>query len=527
MAVASYIIKGGTIIDGSGFPMTKGDIAISGSTIRSIGLVRGNATRIIDASGKYVLPGVIDIVNHADTHWRLFTSPSQESLLQQGITTIIGGACGSSVAPISNVQAIRGIQKWIDLSKVNVNWKTLEEFFHELEKHPRGVNFGTLIGHGTLRRNITGDNPRHLTVEELDSMKLLLRRSLDEGALGLSLGLATSHGGGVPQEEIIALGEIVASTKKLLCIHIRNEGRQLLSSIVEAINLARITGVRVEIVHLKAIGKKAWGVLNNALSMIRKAREREHLQITVNFFPYLRTGSLLYMVLPEWIHEGGKDAIIARIIDKDRQKEILESIKSLTLHYDHMVIAEAQKDKHIVGKSITDIATSTGMTPEETILHILTINGLGVTIFGQTLLGKNLVAIAKESYSAFATDGLGEKISDGISSGDLTHPRSYGAAPRFIHRLVKESGIYSWEEAIKRMTYVPAERAGIHHERGLIKKGYSADIVIIDPDTIRDTATYKNPYQYPKGIEYVFVNGRLAIEKGTFTQALAGKILRG
>ncbi|MEK7643245.1 MAG: amidohydrolase family protein [Patescibacteria group bacterium] len=527
MASASYLLKGGTIIDGSGFPMYKGDIVIAGETIKAVGPTRySTANRIIDVSGKYIMPGGIDITNHSDTHWTLFTAPSQESMLQQGITTIIGGACGSSLAPLPNINAIRGIQKWVDVSTINVNWRSQEEFFTELSKHGLGVNFGTFVGHGTLRRGVVGDESRQLTKEELDSMKLLLRRSLDEGAMGLSIGLATSHGSFVPQEELIELAKVVRDTGKIISIHMRNEGRKILTSVVEVINIARSSNADVQIAHMKAIGRKGWEDMKKALQIIRKARKAENLSIWVDFFPYLRTGSLLYTLLPEWLREGGKEKILETLTNKERRREVIEGITSLTLHYDHMTIAEAQKDKKSVGKTIAQLAQESGLQPEEVIVEILIVNGLGVTIFGKTLNGKNIAMIAKEDYSMLGSDGVGEGSETKLRKGDLTHPRSYGALPRFLNRAVTYGNLLSWEDAIKKCTSIPAARLGMQDSRGTLKKGYFADVVVFSPEDIKDTATYSSPYQRPKGIDYVFVNGRLTIEKGTFTGALAGKILR-
>ncbi len=520
----SYLIKGGTLVDGSGFPMIKGDVAISGELIKGAGMVRAvtGADRVIDARGKFVMPGIIDITNHSDTHWTLFKSPAQESILRQGITTIIGGACGLSLAPLVNAQAIRGIHKWINPSEVNVNWSTQEEFFNELGRHNLGVNFGTLVGHGTLRRGIVGDATRQLNAAELESMKLLLRRSLDEGAMGLSLGLASAHGSIIAQDEIFGLAKVVAETGKVLSIHLRNEGRRLLSSVVEVINIARSTGVDIEIVHFKAIGKKAWADLRKALAIIRKVRADEKLSIWVDFFPYLRTGSLLYNFLPEWMLEGGKDKILALLRDRNQREQVLEGIRNLTLHYDNITIAEAQKDRAVVGKTIAELAQGTSLAPEEILIQLLIINNLGVTIFGKTINGNNIAAIAKEPFSLFGSDGVG----DANEPGNLTHPRSFGAAPRFLDRIVKRGKLTSWEETVKKMTLLPAMRVGIEKDRGLIKKGFFADIVVFDPNTIEDRATYANPYQFPQGIEYVFVNGRLAVDQGAFTGAFAGKILR-
>ncbi len=523
MAAYSYIIKGGTIVDGSGSPMYKGDVGIYGEIIKEVGSMgRGRATRVIDATGKYITPGFIDVTNHSDTHWTLFTYQAQENLLAQGITTIIGGACGSSLAPIVDQRAISHIQKWTDASNFNINWRSMEEFYNELGKRSIGVNVGSMVGYSTLRNNVATDNVKELARQDLESMKLLLKRSLDEGAFGLSIGLSYLPNTLATQEEVIELARIVAEAGKVVSIHMRNEGRRLLASVAEVINIARSSGAQVHIAHLKAIGRKAWQDFPKALTIIRKARKYENLPISVDFFPYLRTGSLLSNLLPEWIMEGGQPGAIAMLSDKSKRESVLETIKSLTLHYDKIVIAEAQKDKKIIGKTIADISAQSGLSLEETFIQILVVNGLSVTIFSKTLKSKHLVTIAKEPYSMFASDGVG----DPKGRKDLTHPRSYGAAPRYLDRLVRKSKVLSWEEAVKRMTAVPAAHLGIAGERGSIKKGAFADIVVIDPDGIRDTATYNDPYQYPKGIEYVFTNGRLAIEKGAPTGALAGKILR-
>lgn len=527
MAHYSYVLKGGTLIDGSGAPMAQGTIGISGETIKSIST--GNligATRVIDVTGKYIMPGFIDITNHSDTHWTLFQAPTQTSMLAQGITTIIGGQCGSSLAPLTDARAIRSIQKWVDLSTVNINWKSMNDFFEELARHSFGVNFGTFVGHGTLRRDIAGDDPRELSKEELESMKLLLRSALDEGAMGLSFGFAASHTRTAPQEEIIGLAKVVAETGKCVSIHLRNEGRRILSSVVEAVNIARASGASIQISHFKAIGKKAWHDLPKALSILKKARDEEHLDIWIDFFPYLRTGSLLYTLLPEWILEGGKERIMETITDPEKHTSVLDSIERMTLHFEDITIAEARRDKHAIGKTIAQIALQAELKPEETLLALLVANDLAVTIFGKTLSSRSIRTIAEQSFSMFGSDGVGLDSSSAHARTDLTHPRSYGAAPRFLDRLAKRNTITSWEEAVKKMTLTPATRLGIEQSRGLLKKGYFADILVIDPALLKDTATYANPYQNPMGIEYVFVNGHLAVEKGNYTGALAGKILR-
>ncbi|MDA1334619.1 MAG: amidohydrolase family protein [bacterium] len=525
MSSFSYILENGAVIDGSGFPMTKSDVGISGDVIKSVGSTRlGNAVRKIDIAGKIIIPGIIDITNHSDTHWTLFSQPEQQSLVSQGITTVLGGVCGSSLAPLVDQTAIRAIQKWTDISEININWRTQEEFFTELGKHNFGVNYGTLVGHGTLRRGIAGDAMRPLEKSELESMKLLLKRSLDEGALGLSFNLSSSHGGHAPQDEIIHLARVVGEAKKLIVIHLRNEGKRLLSSVVEAINIARSSGAAVQISHFKAIGRRAWHDFDKAITMIKRARNQEKLDISFDVFPYLRTGSLLYTFLPEWMLEGGKESILDLLKSQEKRKVVTESIKDLTLHYDNIVIASAHKDRSSVGKSIAAIADDSGLSTEEVLINILSVNGLGVTIFNKTLLSKHVMAAAKEPYSLFGSDGVGGNPD--VRKGNLTHPRSYGSTARYISRLVKKNNILSWEEAVKKMTSMPAERIGFAGSRGLVKEGYAADLVVIDPAELEDLATYSDPFVFSKGIDYVFVNGELEYEKGTATGVLAGKILR-
>jgi N-acyl-D-amino-acid deacylase len=295
---------------------------------------------------------------------------------------------------------------------------------------------------------------------------------------------------------------------------------------VEAVSIARSSGASVHISHFKAIGRKAWHDLQKALIILRKAREEEGLDITVDFFPYIRTGSLLYTLLPEWILEGGRENILNVLRDQSKRTMVLDSIKNLTLHYENITIAEARKDKNIIGKTIQQISENVGLSLEETFVQLLVTNDLGVTIFGKTLASANVLSIAKEDYSMFSSDGVGDDHTVKRRTPDLTHPRSYGAAPRFLNRIVRRKNVLSWEDAVKKMTGMPATRLGIGESRGFLRKGYAADIVIIDPETIEDRATYADPYQLPVGIEYVFVNGNCAVEKGVFTGSLAGKILR-
>ena len=520
----SYLIKNITIVDGTGAPPFIGDVGIRDELIKYIGKTsRGSADDVIDGTGMYIIPGIIDLTNHSDTHWTLFTSPGQESMLSQGITTIVGGACGSSLAPLAGPTAIRAIQKWTDIREANINWQSESDFFEELSQHALGTNFGTFVGHGTLRRNISGDDSRPLEKHELESMKLMLQQALDDGALGLSINFGSSHAFKVPQDEFIELAKVVQTSGKLVSVHIRNEGRRLLSSIVEILNIARASGAHMHIAHFKAIGRKAWEDFPKALHMIKKAQE-ESIPITIDFFPYLRTGSLLYSLLPEWVIEGGKGRILELLQDTEKRDTVLSAIRDLTLHYDNIMIASAQHDPTSVGKTIATLAEETGLTPEEVFVELLIVNQLAVTIFSKTLRSTHLAELAKEPTSLFGSDGVGQSIPK--HQRVLTHPRSFGSAVRFLRRAVVTHKLLSWEDAIAKMTLLPASRIGLDTTRGALRKGYFADMVVLRPDMLEDHATYKDPYQYSSGIEHVFVNGHLAFTKGAPTGDLGGKILR-
>lgn len=513
------------VVDGTGKkPPYRADIAVQEGKIDHIGEVsESNADQVIDASNLFVCPGFIDITNHSDTHWTLFSWPGQESMLRQGITTIMGGSCGTSLAPLVRSDGIRSIQKWADISEININWLGMGEFLDELERHKLGVNFGTLVGHGTLRRDALPDEAKFSAPEEQDQMAFLLKRALKEGAFGLSFGLTFSHGHAAPQEELYVLARAVSEAGRLVTIHLRDEGKNLLPSINEALRIIRETGARVQVSHLKALGRESWEDSPKALELFRHA-QKENLPVSATVFPYTKTGSLLYALLPDWARDGGKEAILNRIGHEDHKRSIIQSLENATLHYDNITIASAKNDKRIVGKSLAHIAEDWGIKIEEAFLQVLRLNDLAVTIFGATMREDNIEAIYKEPYAYFSTDGVGMAV-EAADRGDLEHPRSFGGTARFLGEYVRERSILPWEQAIFKMTKAPADSLGLL-QRGVLEKGAHADIVVFDPERIHDNADYENPFQYPTGIEYVLVNGVLGVEKATLTGKLSGKVLR-
>lgn len=518
------LIKNATILDGTGAKPTMGNIGVHNGIITEMGASTSEkATRVIDATGIYAAPGSIDTTNHSDTHWTIFSMPSQESMLMQGITTIFGGSCGSSLAPFITSDDIQTIQKWADISAININWLSMAEFLEELKRHPMGVNFGTLVGHGTLRRDVMKDSAVSASVAEREKMLFLLTRALDEGAFGLSLGLTFSHGRPADDEELIVLARAVAASHKVVTVHMRDEGKNLLPSVSEVLRIARESGARVHIAHMKGVGRETWEYVPRAIELIRKARS-EGLVITADVFPYTKTGSLLYALLPSWVRDGGRKAMLAKIADPNEKRKIIESLELATLHYERIVIASAKKDKHLVGRSLLDIASTWSIQPEEALLRVLAVNDFAVTIFGSTLNDEQLLSLYNEPFVHMSTDGVGYDAT-ALDEKDLAHPRSFGATARFLSTYIRDKQLCTWEEGIRRLTWAPAEVMGIR-DRGRLAKNMRADIVLFDPQALADNATYERPFQHPTGIRWVLVNGKVAVADGAYTREKAGMILQ-
>jgi len=524
MAHYTILIKNGTVLDGKGSALQELDIGIKDEKIKKIGNLHGDtADRVIDAKGKYVCPGFIDLGNHSDTHWTLFLYPEQESMLRQGVTTILGGICGSSLAPLVKAKDIEGIQKWVNVSDININWRTMGEFFKELESHKFGVNVCTLVGHNTLRRGVINNEVRALKPNEARQIQNLLEESINEGAFGLSTSLGSAHSRSASDDEIVGLLKIVAKKNAISCHHLEDEGKNLLPALSRLISLARLSGSRIHISHFKAIGKTAWESWQDALNMFERAR-KENIQATCDVFPYTRTGSNLYMLLPEWVLEGGKERILQTIAEK--RQEVIKGLQELTLHYDRITVASTLHDTASVGKTILQLSNDAGVSCEEIILNLLEVNKLRVAIFNEVISEQNIERLIKQDYAMIGSDGVGVNLKAQKSAKkDLPHPRSFGAFPRVLAYFVREKNILSWEEAIYKMSGFPAQVLGIK-DRGVIEPGAYADMVIFDPNAITDLSTYDNPFQFPQGIEYVLVNGGIAVDKNGLTGQRLGKVIR-
>lgn len=522
----SVVIKNGTIIDGAGSEPLRADIAVQYDKIEKIGNLQNvSADLTIDASNLYVAPGFIDLTTHSDTFWTLFYQPGQESFIKQGVTTILGGHGGVSMAPIIKTNAMLPLGRLLDTTDININWQTLEEFFTKLEKYPLGVNFATLIGHGTLRNNILKDENEKPNDDQIATMQNLLGQLLKAGAFGISTNFGLPSTQTVTEKEITLLLETIAKHHAISMHHLEDEGKNLLPAISKFISFLRMSGAKGHISHFKVLGHGSWDNFKNATNMLELA-QKENINLTCDFFPYTSTGSSLTSLLPSWIVKENPSTILSLLKENEPRQNLITHLKSLTLHYDKIIISSTGSSDNIsVGKTINQISQNSGLSGEEVILNLLASNDLRVSMFNEIISQEHIEEISQKPYSMVASDGVGYENTKNNDKKDLPHPRSFGTFSRILSSLVREKNILTWQEAIYKMSGLPASTLGIS-DRGVIKENNYADIVIFDPATVKDTADYKNPFQYPIGIQYVLVNGRLTMTEGNLTSNRTGRVLK-
>jgi len=518
------LIKNGLIIDGSGKEGERKDVWIKNGEISKIGNFKNKKAEVmIDASDSIVAPGFIDINNDSDHCLSIFTQPEQESLLKQGITTIIGGNCGSSLAPLIRGD-LKSIRKWTDINQINIDWQSVAEFLDKISQKKLGVNFGTLIGHATVRRGIIGDDLRDLTEKELEQMKYVIEQGLAEGAFGVSTGLSFSHARLTPFNEILEILKIVKKYNVLYATHLRSEKENLLSAISELEDLAAHLNYqmpKIEISHLKAY--RGWEEeLNLSLAVIQGLKEKG-VDINFDVYPYTAIAGPLYLYLPDWAIKGGLEDMMKNIKNDSSRKRIVEDLKKKKYDYSFMIVSEMPKTLAFVGKSVYELARMRMISPEEMMMEIMRAGEGRVTVTDQCLSRMPTYWLMKNSLSIIASNGEGLNYAN-KKPNFLPHPRSFGAFPKFLAE-VNDKKLMDWPEAIRKITLEPARKLGIKN-RGMIKKGFLADLVVFNPQTINSSASIESPYQEPVGIEFVIINGELVVNKSRFTGIKAGKILK-
>ena len=518
------LIKNGTIVDGTGEKSFHGDIGIEKGLITGIGEIKASALKTIDATGKIVCPGFVDILNRSDSFGTLFENPSQESLLRQGITTIIGGNCGGSLAPMISISGIEAIKKWADIKNVAINWSTMDEFLNGLSTRKIGVNFGTLIGHTTLRRVLLKQEIRLLQRKEQEQMNYVVDQAMSEGAFGISAGLVYSHTKITPTEELIEISRITAKKGGFLSLHMRSEGNNIIASVNEAIRISQEAQIPVEIAHFKIIGAQNWSSIDKILPMIELAN-RNGAQVTFDVSPYTFSASVLYTILPDWVTNEGKEQLLTLLRDTDKKKIIVREMQqSKPVDYNKIIIAMSAGDKSLIGHSIQTIAQGQGLSSEEMILNIIIESGGRMIGFIPDLSEDCIKKQISSDYSFISSNAAGYNL-EYANNRELAHPRCFGAFPRALKKYVIDEKVISLEKMIAKMTSLPAKKIGLK-KRGELKIKNFADITILDTNSLNDNATIELPYQFPSGIEYVMVNGQVAVNKSDLTGSANGKILK-
>ena len=527
--ICDILIRGGTLIDGSGRPGEIGDIAVCDGRIAVLGpsLAEG-AAKIIDAEGLAVAPGFIDIKTHSD--FTLPINPKAESKVRQGVTTEIVGHCGYSVAPVLPGKA----QLLADYLSGGAPWLPFREvsFPDYLDTFPRvAVNAGMLVGHNTLRLMVMGLEDRAPTQAELDQMCAFLDEGLSAGALGLSTGLFTPPGSFAEPAEIMALCAVVARHKAAYFTHIRDESNKVLEAIEEAIAVARAYPIHVEIVHLKCSGVDNWGKAAQILDRIEQARA-EGCDIDCDAYPYAAGANPLKNLLPPWVQIGGNEAMLARLALPETRGRIEAEIADHGLNnwgripsWEAVQISISPKLPQTAGKTVAALAAERGVDPIDQVCdHLIADNG-ATRVLITSISEDDIRTIVRSPKALVGSDG--NCVADyGTVSQGMPHPRFYGTFPRIIGRYVHQERLLPLEQAIHKMTGGSA-RALKLRDRGLLAEGYRADVAIFDPADFRDQATYADPHRYPTGARTtVIINGIVVVDNAKHTGATPGQVLR-
>lgn len=526
------LILNGTIIDGAGNPWYRADIGVRGDRIASIGKLSGARARLtLDAKGKVVAPGFIDMLGQSEGS--LLVDGRAMSKISQGITTEVTGE-GGSIAPV-NDRILEDWKPWMDQFNVTVDWNDFSGYFRRLETSKSAVNIATFVGATQVRKYVIGHDDRPPTPDELGLMKQLVRTAMEQGALGVSTSLIYSPATYAKTDELIELAKVASEYGGIYISHLRDEGNRIVEAIYEAADIGRAANLPVEIWHLKSAGKQNWGKMASIVRLIEQHRQ-QGLDITADMYPYPASSTRLSSRIPSWAHEGGVAKLLERLKDPATRKQIRDEVLGLTAGTDNSFASTGAEGilisgvhnpdlKQYEGKRLNEISKIWNKHPADMMLDLVLGDSGRVSAVFFSMSEEDVRMAMAQPWVSFCTDG-GQRAIDGPLSEEKPHPRSYGSFPRILGRYVREAKLLSLEDAIRKMTSLPAQRVGLK-ERGLLKTGFFADIVIFDPETVIDKATFENPHQYSEGISHVFVNGRVVWEDGIFAGNYPGKALRG
>lgn len=526
------LIRNALIVDGTNTPPNVGDIAIEGDHIVAVGaLAEAAADTEIDATGHVVTPGFIDMHSHADLS--LLVEPDAQSLVRQGITTVVTGQCGMSPAPLTREYRAETLQTLSILvpHEASMPWdrmSTFGSFLDVLETVRPTVNVVPLVGQGMIRAAVMGYRADRPTAEEIGQMQQLVREAMEQGAFGISTGLIYAPGSFSGTEELVDVARSAGERNGIYFSHIRGEAETLIEAVSEAIEIGRRAGASVQICHLKAAGSENWDKAAIALELVDRARA-DGLDISADMYPYTGGATYLAALLPKWALEGGIPGLLKRLEVPSECTAIARAMEAGeggivgNIEWDRVMISGSARREH-VGYYVSELAAREGCDPAIWMLDALrsTQGSMAMVVF--LMAEENIRMQLRHPAMMLCTDGLGVSENGPMARG-LMHPRFCGTYPRIFGRYVREEGILSLEEASWKASGFPAKKLGLD-DRGVIEEGKKADLVILDPATISDRATYSEPLRHPVGIEAVLVNGELVLESGKQTLARPGRVVR-
>src|SRR5262245_54110534 len=526
------IIRGGTVYDGTGRAPSKTDVGIRGDRIAAVGnLSRATAPTVVDAKGLAVAPGFINMLSHSETSW--FVDSRSLSELLQGVTTQIFGE--RSMGPLSDEmkQRRRGTQGDVRFS---VEWTTLGEYLTLLEKHGISQNVASFIGAPTLREYVIGLEDKPPTPAQLEEMRELVRREMEAGALGITTALIYPPAFFAKTDELIELCKVAAKYHGKYTTHMRSEGNQLIEGVQETIRISREAGLPAEIYHLKALGEANWPKMDQVIRMIEDAR-RQGVKISANMYTYTAGGTGLDAAMPPWVWDGGRDAGYKRLQDPATRKRIADAIRTPTNDWENLYLAtgsperillasfRSEKLKPYTGKTLAEVAKIRGKDPVETIMDLVLEDRSRIGTIYFLMSEDNIKKQIARPWVSFGSDAA-SIAPEGVFLRSAAHPRAYGNFARLLGKYVREEKVISLAEAVRRLTSLPATNLGLDH-RGFLKVGMFADVVVFDPQTIADRATFENPHQLAVGVRDVFINGAQVLKNGEHTGVKPGRALWG
>ena len=535
MSQFDLIIHGGKLVDGTGNSCIYADLGIRRGRIEQIGDLSGcEFRRLIDASSLTICPGFIDIHSHSD--FSLITNPKAESHLRQGVTTVVTGNCGFSPFPVQPgktdllVEYSRTLMAGADLT-----WNDMEGYFTQLLELGLSINVVPLVGFGNLRVAVMGMDNLNPSRQEMSQMEKILTTHLRKGLFGMSTVLIKPPDSFSTQQELVELCKVVAANKGFYATHLRSESNGLEEALNEAIEIGRHTSVPIQISHHKAAGRSNWGKTQRTIAMMVDAR-LQGVDVMCDVYPYLAASTSVAFLLPPWLHEGGLQSLLQRIAHRDTRHRVSTEIEEGYPNWWNpvreaggwekvtLISVASDKNSWVEGLTVPQLSEKMGKNLYDALFDLLIEEQGVVRMIIEMMCEEDLERILKYPYAAIGSDGWCED-SENLNKKGLVHPRLYGTFPRVLGEYVRKRSVLRLEEAIRKMTSLPAQRLGLR-DRGILSRGMAADVVAFNAATVADTATYTTPRSFPTGIHYVLVNGEVVIDNGDYKKVSAGRILR-